>query len=779
MKIGILIDQLIYGGVQKTAIEEARNLNQLGHEACLLVLMREGSEYFDKKDVSGVKVRFLSDDYPLFFKRSFKFPIFSFLSSLYLLSPFLAPWHVKKREFDIVVSHGTTTCFTAQALWRVKKIPFVAIIHDPMLYILNKVYSRTALKHFFPVIAPLLIFLERSFVRDSLVALTGSHVHSEFLKETDRVTPQVLYYGCHPLAAIPKKRGRYLLANSRWEEEKNPSFLLNLLKAIPKSKLKIAGSWTKNQDYQKFLSQIKKAGLEKRVEIIPSFKEKDSPLLFASARVLVHPHFEAFGIGGLEAASHGCPLIFPAGSGVSELFEHQVHGFFPKKTAVKDYKKFIKKLLDDERLAWQMGKTAWEKVKKNYTWKAHTLNLVQIIKSAFKKRSHPINLAVIEIGHLIGPGLSGGDKLFEAMAQTLPKKYEITVIASSFGTRHWQDSGLKVKLVGLKPNRFDQNGGPVPVFLTYMIRMFNSFRELTRLAKTKIVYSSTNILPDVAPAFFLKLLRPKVVWIARIHHLIPPPHKRVGRATVNVVSYLMQKTALFMIRTRANAVLALNQNLYQKLKGSGFNKNKVKLLGAGIEFNKIAAAPVLEKTPAFEGVFLGRLHPTKGIFDLVNIWKQVSKGLPKAKLAIIGDGPESIKRDLEQKIQGANLSSQISLLGFVPEKEKLSLLKKARVFLFTDHEAGWGLAAAEAMACGLPVVGYDVGFVSGVYRKGFVGIPLKNTAAFGKKVAEFLKNEGKRKEIAEDAHKQAQELDWKNTTSAFVKILETLIQKGT
>src|SRR4030042_6168543 len=110
-KIGILIDQLIIGGVQKIALEDARALKKMGHNVTLLVLMKKGYDNKFKGFSKGVDIRFLSDSYPFFLKYSIKFPIFSFFSTLHVLSPILAPFVIKKHEFDIIVSHGTTTCF--------------------------------------------------------------------------------------------------------------------------------------------------------------------------------------------------------------------------------------------------------------------------------------------------------------------------------------------------------------------------------------------------------------------------------------------------------------------------------------------------------------------------------------------------------------------------------------------------------------------------------------------------------------------------------------------
>lgn len=773
LKIGVVIDQLLPGGVQIAAIEQVKNLRQLGIYAELLILMRKKYPADFSYLVKDIPHRYLSDSYPWPFRSTIKFPIFTFFSTLHLLSPFFAAKIVKEGSFDLLVSHGTTTCFTTLALWRKRKIPYLAVVHDPIQFILKKVYSKTFLRFFFSFLVPLSSFLERMFVKDALATVIDSGVHEQFIQKSYQTEPVIIPLGSQVPSKIPSKRGRMILALSRWQNEKNPQFLLHLLKSMPQAKLKIAGVWTKEADLREFKKIARLLGVEKRVTIVPQFEPADLPKLFSQARVWVHPNFEAFGMGGLEAASFGCPIIIPSGSGVTNLFQNGVDGFFPKKTTVAEYKRYIQPLLTNERLAHQMGKSAWMKACKECSWQAHTKKLARLGQELLEKLDFP-KITAIEIGHAGGTGLSGGDKIFEEMVKRMPKGFQVEVITSPFGAKHWQEAQTRTKLKILKSNPFEEKPNPMPVFLSYCSRMIQT--SILLLKKTRdlgILYSSTNILPDVLPAFIVKLKNPSLVWLARIHHLVPPPRQREGRLIVNIVSYLMQTLALFFMRTKADLVIALNETLYHRLLKMGFSKNKLKVLGAGIEFERIAKYHP-QKTD-FDGVYLGRLHAAKGVFDTVDIWQHVTKERNQAKLALIGAGPEYIRKELEAKIKRANLKKNIKILGFLPENKVYDFLKSAKVFLFTDHEAGWGIAIAEAMAAGLPVIGYNIGILGDIYKEGFRTVELGNTKKFANEVIELLKDEDQRKKLAQQALSQAQKLDWKKTTGKFIEILKPLL----
>src|SRR3990167_4860333 len=296
-KIAVFVDQLVLGGVQKDAIEEVRMLRKLGYQDKLVSLMRSGFKLKYKKYIQDIPFEFLSDRYPLFLRHTFKFPIFSFFSTLHLISPLLAPFFVKKKEWDIIIAHGTTTCLTTLAL-KTRSIEYIAIIHDPMEYILKQVYKETLLKVFFGILSAILFVIEKAIIGNARSVMVVSRIHAPFIKKTYQIEPTILTAGANHLKKLPSRRQNFLLSVSRWEIGKNPLLLLKILENTPNTSLKIAGSWTRNEDLLWFKKQIKKLNLQKRVKIISPVSDKEISRLYSQALAWVHPNFEAFGVGG-------------------------------------------------------------------------------------------------------------------------------------------------------------------------------------------------------------------------------------------------------------------------------------------------------------------------------------------------------------------------------------------------------------------------------------------------------------------------------------------------
>jgi len=110
----------------------------------------------------------------------------------------------------------------------------------------------------------------------------------------------------------------------------------------------------------------------------------------------------------------------------------------------------------------------------------------------------------------------------------------------------------------------------------------------------------------------------------------------------------------------------------------------------------------------YEACFVGRLDVRKGIMELVDVWKRVVDIFPDAKLAIVGHANERTLIDLTRIIRSYSLDKNIVCLGRLSDKEMYDTIMKSRLFITLSTSEGWGIAIAEALACGVPVVCYDI-----------------------------------------------------------------------
>ena len=107
-------------------------------------------------------------------------------------------------------------------------------------------------------------------------------------------------------------------------------------------------------------------------------------------------------------------------------------------------------------------------------------------------------------------------------------------------------------------------------------------------------------------------------------------------------------------------------------------------------------------------VYLGGLRPSKGLYDIIPIWKKVWQKNPKLKLTVIGRGSDKDMIFLKDSIEKNGLTDVVTIAGYVDAKELNTLLSKAAVFFLPSREEGWGISILEALQHGCRPVVYDL-----------------------------------------------------------------------
>ena len=102
--------------------------------------------------------------------------------------------------------------------------------------------------------------------------------------------------------------------------------------------------------------------------------------------------------------------------------------------------------------------------------------------------------------------------------------------------------------------------------------------------------------------------------------------------------------------------------------------------------------------------FLGRISAEKGVRLLVEAFLVTAAAFPRAHLVIAGPDDEGVRRSLTDLIAEAGLSNRVSFAGLVEGPTKRALLQRSDVLVLPSARESFGVAVAEAMAVGCPVV---------------------------------------------------------------------------
>ena len=99
-------------------------------------------------------------------------------------------------------------------------------------------------------------------------------------------------------------------------------------------------------------------------------------------------------------------------------------------------------------------------------------------------------------------------------------------------------------------------------------------------------------------------------------------------------------------------------------------------------------------------MYLGRLKKYKRVDAVIRAFAGLN--LPEARLDIAGTG--DYRAALEGLVKSLDLAERVRFLGFIPEEEKVHLLRRAWASVLASPKEGWGISNLEAAACGTPVI---------------------------------------------------------------------------
>ena len=149
-------------------------------------------------------------------------------------------------------------------------------------------------------------------------------------------------------------------------------------------------------------------------------------------------------------------------------------------------------------------------------------------------------------------------------------------------------------------------------------------------------------------------------------------------------------------------------------------------------------------------LFLGRLGERKGIFDLIDVIREIVNIHKDSMFIIAGDGEIEKVKNL---CSNYNLNKNVRVLGWVDGEDKIELLKNATVYVLPSYNEGMPMSILEAMSFSIPVVSTYVGGIPEVINNGVDGLLIEpgNKESLKQKLLQLLNSESERELIGKKA----------------------------
>ena len=164
---------------------------------------------------------------------------------------------------------------------------------------------------------------------------------------------------------------------------------------------------------------------------------------------------------------------------------------------------------------------------------------------------------------------------------------------------------------------------------------------------------------------------------------------------------LLQKPSLM----RASCFHATSLDEYEDIRRLGFCQ-PVAIIPNGIDIPEMSFKRDQENLLTL--LFLGRLHPKKGVDILLSAWREVQDAFPHWRLIIAGDdngyyGKSGYSNQLQLQIKSLELK-RVSLIGAVHGEQKFYTYSNANMFVLPTYSENFGLTVAESLSYGIPVI---------------------------------------------------------------------------
>ncbi|HMJ58795.1 MAG TPA: N-acetyl-alpha-D-glucosaminyl L-malate synthase BshA [Gemmatimonadales bacterium] len=171
-------------------------------------------------------------------------------------------------------------------------------------------------------------------------------------------------------------------------------------------------------------------------------------------------------------------------------------------------------------------------------------------------------------------------------------------------------------------------------------------------------------------------------------------------------------------------------------------------------------------------IHVSNFRPVKRVKDVVHTFAGVRKAIP-ATLVMVGDGPD---RDAtEHEVDRLGLKRDVRFLGKVDNVG--DVLRGGDLFLLPSATESFGLAALEAMACGVPVVASAAGGIPEVVTDGETGAlaPVGDVAAMTERSVAILQDGAEHERMKRNAAVRALDFAAERVVPRYEKLYEDLL----
>ena len=300
-------------------------------------------------------------------------------------------------------------------------------------------------------------------------------------------------------------------------------------------------------------------------------------------------------------------------------------------------------------------------------------------------------------------------------------------------------------------------------------RMVSSFKRLLDQSRFDIVHGQSEGSYLVYEA--LAAARQRGIATVLTRHSVLRNKPAIARPFVISLTRLLAR--------RADGLIAVSRSCAEE--SVGF-PGPIRVIPNGVDTTEFRPMPSerqrLRMELGFSAVdvvlgFIGRLHTTKGIPLLLDVFDQLHREDPRLKLLLAGPGP--LRAAIEGRARAS--SGAVKLLEPRPFDKVAPLLNALDVFAFPSRGEAFGISLLEAMACGLPSVAFGRWGVKELVNDGETGLLADSPAEFSEKLRRLTSDRTLRERLGQAALRSVEErFSWPRVAAETVAFYRELVR---
>jgi glycosyltransferase involved in cell wall biosynthesis len=359
------------------------------------------------------------------------------------------------------------------------------------------------------------------------------------------------------------------------------------------------------------------------------------------------------------------------------------------------------------------------------------------------------------------------------------EKKNILVITNMYPSSQYKSFGIFVKnqVEALKEQQLqvdvvaitNPKSGKVSVLTKYLLWFLKTvFHLIFKGYKYDVVHAHYVFPSGYLGLLFKKLFKTRLIVTAHGGDIEKMAKKspRLFRMTQSVLH-------------GADHIIAVGEDLYEQIKKDySIPSDKLSIINMGV--NRQIFQPVNQQEARIQcGInseeqivlFVGNLIEQKGLLELIQAF-EIAVQSTDVQLYLIGAEKQQLfKKQIEEEINERQLESRVHFLGTKDQADIALWMNAADCLVLPAHMEGFGLVALEAMSCGTPVIGTNVGGLRHLLS-GNAGIitSVKNPVELANAMVEVISSKDTRDSLIRNGFKKAEENEQRQLLQKVINV---------